>query len=331
MDLENLIDPEYGLRQDDFSQSRPRYGDGDHLEIIGWSGRNRSNKLYIVRCGKCAKDPELFGEGFFRSSKGNMEAGQIPCGCSKSPNWSREQLFIRCTRKAQELGHEFLGFDGDWMAIRTKVTMYCKRHGEWSSSNIDNLLNGDRGCPGCKVETLSKLYKKPDEIMVENFLSTGAFHPETKFWRSERLNSFGRKSHWFMSCPECEQIGEATHSDLNRGQRPCGCSKQRQQECYINWVKDGETPVVIKFGMATNSLRRVRQQNSKSVYKISAYLVYTFPDVSSCKKAERECKQELECAILPKEEIPDGWTETTWIYNLDKIIEIYERNGGVKK
>lgn len=331
MDLENLIDPKYGLRQDDFSQSRPRYGGDGRLEIIGWSGRNGSNKLYIVKCARCAEDPELFGEGFFRSSKGNMQAGQIPCGCSKSPNWSREQLLIRCTRKAKELGYEFLRFEGDWKAIRTKIIVNCKEHGEWNSANVDGLLNSGSGCPGCKVETLSKLYKKPDEVMIGNFLSTGAFHPETKFWRSDRLDTIGRKSHWYMDCPECGQIGEATHSDLNRGQRPCGCSKQRQQECYINWIMDYETVIAIKFGIATNSRRRVKQQNSRSVYKISAYLVYTFPDVPSCKKAERECKQELECAILPKEEIPDGWTETTWVYNLDKIVEIYERNGGVKK
>jgi hypothetical protein len=29
--------------------------------------------------------------------------------------------------------------------------------------------------------------------------------------------------------------------------------------------------------------------------------------------------------------MPDGYTETTWVYNLDKIVEIYERNGGLKK
>jgi hypothetical protein len=25
----------------------------------------------------------------------------------------------------------------------------------------------------------------------------------------------------------------------------------------------------------------------------------------------------------------DGWSETTWVYNLERIIEIYERNGGI--
>ena len=28
--------------------------------------------------------------------------------------------------------------------------------------------------------------------------------------------------------------------------------------------------------------------------------------------------------------MPDGWTETTYPYNIDKIIEIYEKHGGVR-
>lgn len=45
-------------------------------------------------------------------------------------------------------------------------------------------------------------------------------------------------------------------------------------------------------------------------------------------KAERECLQELECGVVLKRDMPDGYTETTWYYNLEKIIQIYERNGG---
>ena len=45
---------------------------------------------------------------------------------------------------------------------------------------------------------------------------------------------------------------------------------------------------------------------------------------------QRGCRRELDCGVLSKEEFPDGYTETTWVYNLDKIVEIYERNGGVK-
>jgi hypothetical protein len=42
------------------------------------------------------------------------------------------------------------------------------------------------------------------------------------------------------------------------------------------------------------------------------------------------CKKELETGIIPKQELPDGYTETTYIYNLDKIKQIYMEYGGVE-
>lgn len=103
----------------------------------------------------------------------------------------------------------------------------------------------------------------------------------------------------------------------------------RQKEAYINLIIDA-IPVAVKFGVAVNSLARAKHQNSKSIYEIQHHARYRFTDVYSCKKAERECLQELECSVVSKEDMPDGYTETTWLYNLDKIIEIYERNGGIK-
>jgi hypothetical protein len=51
--------------------------------------------------------------------------------------------------------------------------------------------------------------------------------------------------------------------------------------------------------------------------------------VEQCKKAERECKKELETGVVLKRDMPDGYSETTWAYNIGKVKDIYERNGGV--
>lgn len=89
--------------------------------------------------------------------------------------------------------------------------------------------------------------------------------------------------------------------------------------------------VAIKFGIANNSKQRMKQQSSKSIYTLKQHSVYTFRSVEECKKAERECRQELECGVVLKRDMSDGYTETTWVYNIDRIIEIYERNGGIIK
>lgn len=332
MNLEDVIDHEYGLQQDDWSLSKPSFGDEGQLEVVGWSGRGNSHaKYYILKCNNCSQDVELFGEGYFKSAKSALKRGSSPCGCSKKPEWSKEQYSIICSRKTTERGYTFLGFEGGWNGHRTLIKQSCEKHGEWSSTTISMLLDRGYGCKHCQAESSRERNTKPEKEMIASFFASGAFHPDTKFWRSDKKDSRGTKLFWYMDCPECGEVGESQRSNLQQGKRPCACSHMRQQECYINWlIDDDNTTVAIKFGIANNSKRRIKRQNRHSVYTLKQHSVYEFPDVDSCKKAERECKQTLECGIVLKRDMSDGYTETTWVYNLDKIIEIYERNGGVK-
>ena len=328
MNLVDIIDPECGLQQDEWSQGRPRFGQENQLEVIGWSCRNKIGvKYYIVECDKCRQDAELFGDGCFRCLKGQLGSGVIPCGCSSQVCWSMEQYATLCRRKSVELGYTFIGFDGEWRNRTTKIKMFCEKHGVWVSGTIINLVNLGQGCPGCGNDATTK----PDDVMISSFIASGCFHPDTKFWRSERKTSRGKRSYWHMFCPECGEQGEAFCGCLQKGNRPCACSRNRQQQAYINWVVDeNNQALALKLGIATNSSRRVTQQNNRSTYEIRNHSIYIFPDVSSCKAAERECKQTFVCGILTKEEMPDGYTETTDVLNLVKIKQIYEKHGGVK-
>lgn len=333
MNLDTVIDPEYGLQQDEYSLSHPCFGSSDQLMVVGWSGRDKgrdSKKYYVLKCNKCSQDQELFGEGYFRSTRSNLVSGRLPCGCARSPRWSKEQFAVLCMRKATELDYVFLGFAKEYKGATTKIKILCETHGAWASGTVQSLINGGCGCPVCKRDVIAKTSAKPDSVMIQSFFASGAFHPEAKFWRSDRENSQGFKVYWFMFCPECGETGESVSSNLRKGKRPCACSEHRQTECYINQVIDDHGVVALKFGVANNSKRRVKEQNSTSTYTLKQHSVYKFPCVASCKKAERECKQELECGIILKRDMPDGYTETTWVYNLDKIIEIYERNDGIK-
>lgn len=325
MDLQDILH-EGILNHDEWSLTAPRFGKYDQLEVVGWSGRDKWEiRFYILKCSIYSQDPELFGDGYFKMIKSNIvNLQQSPCGCSTKYLWTKEQYYIRCSRKADELGYKFLGFEGDWKKSNTKIKILCEKHGEWSA-RITNFLNIGNGCRSCKLDA------RPDceENIIESFSVTGAFHPDTKFWKSDRINRLGRKSYWFMFCPDCNTIGEAEAGNFRRGSRCCSCRSQRQTEAYINLIKDDETVVAIKFGIANNANSRLYSQKISCIFDIEKHSRYKFTDYNSCRQAERQCKQELECKILSREEMRDGWTETTWAYNLDKIIEIYERNGGI--
>ena len=331
MNLEDVIDHEDGLQQDEWSLSKPTFGEHGQVEVIGWSGRSKGGKgakYYILKCSVCSLDKELSGDGIFRCLKSDLINGQMSCGCAKNPRWTKEQWTIKVQRKAKELGCDFIGFVGEWKGHTTKITLVCPKHGQWNTSTLNRLINSNQGCPKCKSEKLSELHSKPDSEMIASFFATGAFHQDTKFWRSDRTDNKGRPAYWNVYCPECNSESESFSGNLQKGSRPCLCSNSRQQQAYINFIKDNESPIAIKFGIANVVSTRVKQQDNSSIYTVTNHIVYEFPTKQQCLQAERECKQELPCGILSKEQMEDGWTETTYVCNLDKIRNIYERNGG---
>jgi len=292
VNLEDIIDPEYGLQQDEWSLSKPRFGEGGQLEVVGWSGMfTDKSKLYIVK----VKDG-----CYIRVTKSYLFISRFVDIVSEP---KREKLREKITY--------------NWRKLRKRTCHHCK-------ISYQPVRKDQKFCSNyCKIECKT-------ESVKNSFHETKAFHPDTKFWRSERLDSRGCLSYWHVSCPECGEIGESKGSTLQQGCRPCACSKHRQQECYINWIiGEHNNAVGIKFGIANNSKQRIKSQNRQSSYEVRQHQVYTFPTVQSCKQAERECKKELDCGVVLKRDMPDGWTETTSVLNLSKVVGIYKRNGGV--
>ena len=307
-----------------------QYGKFSQLSVIGWNGVSGKGIKYFIKCSICSEDPELFGAGVFKSSASNLSRSYTPCGCGANPNWSKDQYSIRCSRKATKLGYVFKGFVGEWKGKNTKIHLNCAIHGDWFTGIIGTLLHSEEGCPRCAAEARRVTRLKPDLEMIQSFFASNAFHPDTKFWRSERKDSEGKRKFWFVACPVCSETSETLSSSLRSGHLPCLCSPNRQKQAYINLISDGTTPVAIKFGIANSTENRLKRQNYSSIYNIVNFCTYIFPTKQSCQSAERECKRVLECSIIPISEMLDGYTETTHIYNIDKIINIYKRYGGIE-
>jgi hypothetical protein len=404
------IKDESELEQDEFSLGRPTFGKENQLTVIGWKGRSGANKYYIVKCSECSKDPELFGDGIFRIVKGGLNSGRLPCGCSNSVRWSKDQYEIKVKRDCGVKGYLFHGFSGDYKGIYTKLKLECPKHGVWESTVIDSFLRGG-GCPVCKIDKIKITHTLENYQHISKFMSTGKLKEGTKFWKSERVNSQGVKVYWNYTCPVCSNdeyvkagvcsgIFETFYGELQRGILSCRCSlkfhwKQEQyeyrikkkmqesktpdefvgfvdgfknrrskftrfckvhgsydtrvsnylnsnhscplcgshsqKECYINFIKDKESTVALKFGIAKDSEERIKSQNRESIFDVEQYGIWIFPDVKSCKAAEKFIKQNLPCRFLTKSDMHDGFTETTSVENLETIIKIYEDFGGARK
>ena len=102
MDLLDVIDPNFGLVENEHTGKK--FGLNKQLTVLGWSGKYRSTRVYILTCSVCAEDPELFGEGYFKSTLPNLVSGRTPCGCAKSRKWSEDEYQIQAKRMCNELG-----------------------------------------------------------------------------------------------------------------------------------------------------------------------------------------------------------------------------------
>lgn len=289
-------------------------------------GRKSKILRYSVSCSICKEDSELFGNGIFETDISNLKAGKLPCGCSLAPKWTEGQMKVRLKRKSLESNDvSFIDFAESFKGNTTKIILSCNQHGEWSTSNVANYLNRGKGCPSCRRQAFGAARKKSDEDMIESFFFGNTFHKDTKFTRTNKT------SFWSVYCPVCDTTNDSFSGSLQVGCKPCRCSRQDQKYAYVNVIKDAEIVIAVKFGITGKSSKeRSYEQNRKSVFDVSNLITWEFSSQQLARSAEKFCKDNLDTAILLKEEMPDGYTETTFPSNIDFIIRTFDHYGGVK-
>lgn len=310
-----------------------RVGNKDQLEIVSILTEKGKRRRYTVKCHICCLDQELHGDATYTVFISNITSRKaMPCGCSSAPKWTEEQYKILVKREADRRGFIFKGWYGEYKKNQgTKLILECPLHGVWKLTNINGFLSAGSGCPKCARDVVENVIRKSNEEATYEFLTSGVFHPDTKFWRSDSENKDGYKLYWKVYCPVCDSVAEAVASSLKRGSLPCRCSSQHNQNIfYVYAVYDKTIPVALKFGITNNPKTRGDALQSGCVYAIKLVGLWEFDDSYICRKTETTLKRLVYCGTLSREEMRIGWTETTSVYNLEKIIKIVEDNGGIR-
>lgn len=329
MNLEDVIDPEYGLQQDEWSLSKPTFGKDGQLMVVGWSGKQGTNKIYITHCSVCKEDTELYDGGYFKTDKSKLLYDQLPCGCGKRLNIPYNKWDIYASRVALANGYSFVKFVNK-KSMTDKLVLICGKHGEWSTGRLTTLKAGN-GCPECKRDAASER-RLSDESRILQFFATGNYPANTKFIRSPRVAKDGTKPYWFVTCPQCNETVESKSCHILVGNCSCACKKHNQRYAYILLLRNVNIPVAIKIGISNNCDRRIAIQSSKqTAFDIEVIGIWEFPSVASCKQAEQHCLSSVsERGIISKSDYPDGWTETVPISALSEVITTYNFFGGIK-
>lgn len=304
------------------------------LIVLGKLPKSTKVIHYLCKCEECSKDPELFGDGYFYSTKAHLKIGQLPCGCGKAPRWNEDQALIVLRRELEKDNFLFLEVQGNYKGTQTKYIFSCPKHGTMYPKTFSDLMSGRR-CKECAWDKAALSITKSDEDHIREFFFSGKFHPDTIFWRSERESSIRpgyrkpSKNYWFYICGECGERSEHLGSELKTGAKGCSCGTKAQKVAYLHLLKDGEVDVALKFGITKRPLKRLKQQKRKTHLDVVPLGEWHFDTTESCKDAERFLKNTLESLVICKTDFEDGYTETTSIRNLDYIKEVFEKYGGV--
>lgn len=123
----------------------------------------RDNKDFYVHCPVCATDEfALAGlcTGVFKSKSNKLKNGELPCRCSKTPTYTREQLewLIKKELNSRTTVLTFVRWDNQKnFSKRSYFYFNCPEHGE-TRVQVNNFLSQHTGCGGCRGKTQQECY-----------------------------------------------------------------------------------------------------------------------------------------------------------------------------
>lgn len=272
--METTVRGEY---VDDFIGTTFPTPKGGVLTVVSWSGeRSGYIKRYTVECSTCSIDKELFPEDF-KSVKGHLVKGAVPCGCAKIPKWNEEQHKVRVQRECAERGYAFHGWVGEFKGNKTKLDLENLKTGNrWGSTNICNFMQG-QGDPKERLLKIKESNTVDDSVHIKAFIKAGFTEDHVFTRNTERVTGKGKYIYWNYTCPACSNdeyvkagvcdgVFTSHISHLKPGRKSCRCGgnyywTQEQRKYQIEKVCSEEELTFMGW-----SDEKVGYKNSKSKF-----------------------------------------------------------------
>lgn len=287
------------------------------LEVVGIHGKQCGVVNFKVVCAECSKDPELFPDNYFISTKRNLIKGKKPCGCSKQPRWLPFQYLILARRKAKD---RFIvhGLNEEFRGKNTKLDLECLKDGYKWTASIHSVTTVGTGCPKCGgklKQTEREALQRCVDICKELDYTVIGFIDGYK-------NCY---SYFEYSCKIHGKQKIRYTNFVNTGSRCISCSVNgysptKQGTLYVyQWTKENHS--FIKVGITNRCLStRIKEQSNYTLYKHKKIWSAMFEDGSIPLYIENYIKNSgIEIGVICKEDFSDGFTETTYTDNLSRL------------
>ena len=118
--------------------------------------KHSTKEIFVdVYCEDCAQDEyskNEVGSGWFRVNISSLKAGSIPCRCSSSHSFSREQREYQINKILSKEGGHFIEWchtSNEQIKVDSKFTYMCK-NGHTVTKSVDSFVNVGTRCVKCK-------------------------------------------------------------------------------------------------------------------------------------------------------------------------------------
>ncbi|HHX9249869.1 TPA: hypothetical protein ACVQ7F_000116 [Salmonella enterica subsp. enterica serovar Muenchen] len=264
------------------------------------------------------------------TSIGKLKAGRgcPSCGAENSAKAVKiptSVLLENANRVCEKYNYTCLGFV-DKPSARAYLRLKCNTHNHiWENTNYNNFMKPRSigGCPICEAESIVERFKlKPDEVanrIVDICKAKGyIFAGFVNGWH-------GNLSCIRVKCLKHGDISEVRYVDfIKETSEPCckcrkyGFMTGKTGRFYVQTLDDK----FVKFGITNKDTKqRIAQQQRKS--KFNHVLVYEaeFHDGKKALNLETWVKQNFVTGVVSRDDLGDGWTETTYIENLPVLLK----------
>ncbi|WP_192896000.1 hypothetical protein [Aeromonas salmonicida] len=239
---------------------------GGVLTVVGHNGLKGSKKKYKLTCSICHTDEELFPD-LFESPKGSLVNDQVPCGCSKSPRWSEQQVNIIVRRLCESEGYEYLGFPDGYKNNNSKFEYICHTHGKQTAS-YNSFVNIGSRCPSCGTESQKDKQRNPEaENIVKELCESEGY--EFIGFPEGYANAYSKFEY---ACPVHGLQTASYHNFVNHGSRCPYCSGYGYQKSktgifYIVKWTNSKNESWFKFGITGQSHPETRMKQQVYIHK----------------------------------------------------------------
>lgn len=299
------------------------YEQGIIKKVIDWktsSGKyERANSEFIALCKN--------GHQFTQTFTWHISGGQCSI-CDDNVPITTEKARENIIKEGRVFGSiRWLTESGGYENNTSKFLAKCEKSHTVSQSYASYMKG--HGCDTCGNISTGLKKRTPTEEVMSKLLSTGNI-AEFKGWLTPSNAYEGKDSKFSALCPQGHKFTQSYNNHI-KGHMGCGCADagfnvNKPANLYIASQFAEDREIKLKFGITNGDpINRIRRQELKSIYQHRLLNYIKFNTGSEALSLELKLKHSLKTNAANKEDMPDGWTETFYINELPKFLEIVKK------